>query len=363
MEIYTFDARNNVTWNVIKGYFSLDNTTMHKEISDALENLKDILKNNNLEYSSFKNVLIPLQDKMDVFFVYDSEKTVNKSCYGYEILDSIIPELMNIEKVSVFYGDIIGGNTRESQLRIKKELQKSIPNYDFTDYQYSNQYFVVYLTNITKKMKTEIDIKQIKCQSYIGCIDMSFSCYLKNVLSMCIGVRFIKIKNKICVPTPLDDMVHPRVYLHFDCSELDYEFIGIEETLFSSFLSYKIERSYFEFDNEDQLLALNAIIPDPVVLSNYEIEIDDKKLEYLRNKKKGTLQITRLDELSKENLIVLLQHKINTNYIFNISFNNSYNCLKFATLIEIRNDNNQRKYLAAFEINIPKKRLRLISMY
>jgi hypothetical protein len=363
MEIYTFNARSIVTWNVIKDYFSLDNIAMYREINSALESLKGILNDNDLNYSDFKNTLIPSQDKKDICFIFDSEKTVNTSSYGYEILDSIIPDIMKIEKVSVLYGDIIGGRKRESQLLIRQQLKENIPGYNPNEFHYSNQYFVVYLNNITEKIKNEIDLSQRKCRSYIGYIDMTFPCYLKNVLSVCIGVMFIKVKNSICVPTPEDDINNPKGYVHFNCSGLKYKFIGIEDTLFSTFLSYKLERSYFDFDNEDQFLSLNSVYKDPIVISDYKIEIDDRKLEYIRSEKKGSLKITGLNTLPKEQLIKLLQFNINTNYIFNMNFNEDFNCLKFATYIAISNGKIKRKYLTVFEINVQRKSLRLISLY
>ena len=38
MKIYSFDTRDNYSWNVIKDYFSLDNKQMHNEIKTDFKN-------------------------------------------------------------------------------------------------------------------------------------------------------------------------------------------------------------------------------------------------------------------------------------------------------------------------------------
>lgn len=363
MELFTFDTRNNIFWNVIQDYFKMDDKKMHEEICTQFNKVCKILNNKGIEYCDLKNILVPSKDKLDICFVFDSLKTKSKGCYGYEILKSIIPEILRIEKTSVFYGDIITGNSIESQQKVKNELQKYFPNKYFGNYVLSNQYFVVYINNITEKKKNDIALSLKSNSSYVGCIDMSFSSYLKDVLSMCIGQRFFKLKNKICVPVPEDDTNNPQGYVDFDFSNYKFDIIGIEDTLYMSFLSYKIEHSYYAFDNSDQKLGLNAVVTNPKIISDYKIIIEDSKYEYLLKEKLGSLEIMGIDSLSKEKLIELLQARINTNYIFNIKFSEDFDCLKCATLIEIYNETNRKKYLTVFEVKNDTKELRLISMY
>lgn len=94
MKIFTFDSRNNISWNVIKDYFCLDNKQMHNEIKTAFNDLITILKEKKINYEELRSILTPSQDRQDICFVYDSLKTINSACYGYEILQDLLPELL-----------------------------------------------------------------------------------------------------------------------------------------------------------------------------------------------------------------------------------------------------------------------------
>ncbi len=360
MKILTFDSRDNVSWNVIKDFFCLDDKQMHKEIVSAFNDLKTILNKNKINYYELKTVLTPSQDKKEICFVYDSLKTLNSSCYGHEILQGFLPELLECEKLSIFYGDIIT-NDKESSIQIKNFLQEKLPQYDFSNFQLSNQYFVVYANNLSENNLSRINISQGKCPSYIGYIDMTYPNILKDILSVCIGVRFIKIKNKICIPTPEDDLNNPQGYVCCSFDEKKYSLVGINELLFNSFLSYKIQRSFYKFDETDQLFGLTAVCDFPEILSEYKITLADEKFKYLKEKKGGVLEITGLDKLSKDFFIKVIKYLINTNYIFDIELNE--HCLKFATMIAVKNGDFCRNYTAVFEVIRDKKELRIITFY
>lgn len=362
MKIFTFDSRDNFSWNVIKDYFSLDNKQMHNEIKTAFEDLIAILTKNKINYEELRSILTPSQDKQEICFIYDSLKTINSACYGYEILQGLLPELLECEKLSVFYGDIIT-NGRESNIQIKHFLQEKLPEFDFSNFQLSNQYFVVYVNNLSKNDLVRINLAQEKCPSYVGYIDMTFPNYLKDILSVCIGVGFIKIKNKICIPTPEDDLTNPQGYVCCTFDENKYTLIGIDDLLFDSFLSYKIQRSFYKHDETDQLFGLAAVCDTPDILSGYTITLADEKFKYISEEKGGSLKITGLDELSKDDFIKVINYLINTNYIFDIELNEQFNCLKFATMIAVKNGDFCRNYKVVFEVIRDKKELRIITFY
>lgn len=366
MKIFSFDTRNCILWSSVKDYFNLDDKSCYEIINTEFENTKSLLKENKINYYDLRHILTPSNDRQEVCFVFDSMKTKNESCYGIEILSYICPEILKLEKVAVFYGDIIYKTPSEDQSKIKPLLQKYFPNKDFSKFVIANQYFVVYVNNLTPEMILNINKSQKTNPSYIGFIDMTYSSFLKNILSSCIRQQFIKIKNKICVPVP-EDNNNPDGYVLFDFSNHGFKLIGITDYLYSSFLSYKIQRSYFDFDNKDQKFSLNAVLESPEIISNYDIKIDDDKFnKYLHGGEKlGTLQITGLDTLSKENFIKYIRFQINSNYIFNIEINfyDEKPCIKFATILESFYKSKRKRYILVFEMLKDTKELRLITMY
>lgn len=366
MKIFSFDTRNCMLWKSVQDYLNLDDRDCYDIINAEFENTKLLLKENKINYDDLRNILTPSNDRQEVCFVFDSMKTKNKSCYGIEILNYICPEILKLEKTAVFYGDIICGTPSEDQSKIKPLLQNYFPNEDFSNFVIANQYFVVYINNVTTQMILNIDRSQKINPSYIGFIDMTYSSFLKNILSNCIGQQFFKIKNKICVSVPEDDN-NPDGYVLFDFKKYDFSLVGIRDYLYSSFLSYKIQRSYFDFDNSDQKFSLNTVIESPEIISNYDIKIDDDKFyKYLHSDKKlGALKIAGLDTLSKEDLIKYIRYQINSNYIFNIEINfyNENPCIKFATILESCYESKRKRYILVFEMLKDTKELRLITMY
>lgn len=81
MELFTFDTRNNIFWNVIQDYFKMDDKKMHEEICTQFNTVCKILNNKEIEYCDLKNILVPSKDKLDICFVFDSLKTKSKGCY------------------------------------------------------------------------------------------------------------------------------------------------------------------------------------------------------------------------------------------------------------------------------------------
>ncbi len=366
MKIFSFDTRNCILWDCVTDYLNLDEKSCYDIINTEFEKTKFLLKANKINYDDLRNILIPSNDRQEVCFVFDSMKTKNESCYGIEILSYICPELLKLEKTAVFYGDIICGTPSEDQSKIKPLLQKYFPNENFSKFVMANQYFVVYVNNLTTEMILNIDNSQTINPSYIGFIDMTYSSSLKNILSSCIGQQFFKIKNNICVSVPEDDN-NPDGYVLFDFKKHGFKLVGITDYLYSSFLSYKIQRSYFDFDNRDQKFSLNTILESPEIISKYNITIDDDKFyKYLHGDKKlGALKITGLDTLSKEDLIRYIRYQINSNYIFNIEINyfDDIPCIKFATIIESFYESKMKRYVLVFEMLKCTKELRLITMY
>jgi len=363
MEIFTFNARNNILWDCIQDSFKLDEQIMYQEIVYYFDIVCKQLQKNGIQYNELKNILVPAHDKLDICFIFDSTKTLNEVCYGNEVLNSMLPEILKIEKVAVFCGDIIGGDSKEAQQNIKISLQRHLPHVNFDNYGLSNQYYVIYLNNINEITKNNIDISMKHTPSYVGYIDMTFSSFLKDVISFSVVQNFFKFKNKICISTPMYEYTDPKLYFSFDFSKYNINIIQIEDVYYDSFLTYKIERSYYDFDNRDQKFSFNAVIQTPDIISDYKIIIEDAKLGYLKEKKLGSLKVVGIDLLTKEDLIKTLQAKINTNYVFNMQFSSNFNCLKFATLIEISNGLKKKKYLVVFEVKREEKELRLITMY
>ncbi|MBP3450312.1 MAG: hypothetical protein J6K22_07615 [Spirochaetaceae bacterium] len=360
-EFYSIDTRDLMTWEVIYKAYNLSGKQMHNEILALYDQMNLDLESNGLKYSDFKKVLVPDKNKTEACFIFDSEMTCNTSFYGYEILNKMLPYILEQEKIAVFIGDIIYTKP-EGVILIQKELHNNFPKRDFSKDNMLNKYFVVYLNNITTNKMNQIKEKLSDYQAFVGAIDMAISCFLKDVLSVCIGQEFVKIGNKIITSVPEDDFEHASGYLH--CTLPDgYEIIPINEDIYSTFLCYKIARSFNSNDILDQQFGLSSVCSNYIDLSGFTIEIEDEKLKnYLQTKKAGTLQQAGLTSLSKESLIKKIEEAINTNTLYDIRLR-SNGVILFFTQIELITTNRKIRYILSLEVKVDEKKLRVITMY
>ena len=359
-EVYSIDTRNYILWESMFNYFNLTAIQMSNEFNILYASMIKELNQKGLKYADFKNLLIPNRNKSDFCFVFDSLKTKNTSCYGYEIINDMLPSILELEKVSVFIGDIICDYSDGIE-KIKKELQEGIPEVSFSNMKYTNQYFVIYLNNLSKNQANKIKTNLSNCKSYIGAINMSTGSFLKSALANTIINPFIKIEKKIIIPIVDNDERNSVNYLPCSFSK-EYQIIPISEDIYQTFLHYKIPRFYIEGDILDQKFSLSFVTKDFVDLSDFSVEIEDKKYEkYLLTEKEGTLSYSGLTKLSKTNLIKLIQYAINTNEVYNIRLL-SNGVLLFTTQINLNLDK-PAKYILGFEINKIEKKLRLVTMY
>lgn len=348
---------------MLDDHFHIGNIAMYREINSQFAILNERLNEMGILYNNLKNILIPNIKKQDICYIFDSLLAENKTFYGLEIFNAIIPEILSIENVAVFYGDITGSDSVECQRQIKTELINLVNSQVDKSFRHSTQYFAVYLNNLTKSQAAKIDESMKKLACYIGSVDLSYSCYLKDVIACSIGQKFIKTGKIILLPTPYDDQNNPNGYCPIDFNKYQVKVFGIDEILFGSFLCYKIERSYNIYDHKDQLFSLNAVCESPEIISTFNILIEDEKFNYLLTKKQGSMESTGLGSITKNEFINLIRTKINTNYLFNINYSENFNCLKFATIIEIKVKEKSKRYIAVFEVLNENKTIRLISMY
>jgi len=146
----------------------------------------------------------------------------------------------------------------------------------------------------------------------------------------------------------------------YDFEKYCFHIKSISNINYNIFLTYKIERRYFEEDISDQLLSLSIISNNVKLLRNFKINIEDSKLKHLLIEKKGSMKASKIWNMDKKLIEKLLLKKIENDYIFNLEIND-HNTLKFNTIIE--NGENPFKLLVSLEYLPDKEELRLITMY
>jgi hypothetical protein len=363
MIIHTLEARTNILLDVVKDYFHLSYEDMGKEIRTQYHKMLEELNLKGINYQELKNILTPQKGKKDICLVFDTT-FIDDIWYGNTVFEKYFPLLSTYSGICIFDGDFVGSN--ENQRRMYQEISDKIEMINYSRFKNTCQYYLIYITNLTNDRIDKIINGLRFYQAFYGYFDFNYSSLLKTYISNIIGQRYFILKKDIIVLSPYQEYNEENINTAgHDFSKYGFKIKSISETNYQMFLSYKIERPYFDIDVSDQLFSLSAIANVAKPLKNFQIVIDDKKFEYLQTKKEGSMNASLLKYLNKTEIEKILTKKIENNYIFNLSFTEEHNIIKFNTIIEIENENNKSpfKYLVSLEYIPNKNRLRIITMY
>lgn len=277
--IYTFDTRDLIIWELLKDHFKLEPKRIFHEINTQFEIMMRRLESINVPYGELKNVLVPQKKKREICLVFDSMQ-IQSTAYGRVILNEIMPIILGFEKVAVFYGDLLGKQNREWQLQFKLLLEREINGITNFRYINSNQYFLIFLNNITEQRLKLIVNSINSLEYYVGYLDLTYQSYLKDIVSGSIAQKFLIYKN-IAIMASSEDDDEDVNYSLYDFKKSNYIVRNVDQNQYGSFLCFKICRSFYEFDREDFFFSLNTATDDPTFIDDYEIIIDELKFNYL----------------------------------------------------------------------------------
>ena len=129
-------------------------------------------------------------------------------------------------------------------------------------------------------------------------------------------------------------------------------------------LSYKIERPVFS-SVRDQVHSLNAISDRPVDVANCAIEIDERKYDYLKRSKSGSVRRLGIFGVPKANLEELVRRKLRSNYLYNMRFRADCSVATFNMVLELKAlDTGQPvRTVAVFAYEESRDVIRLVTFY
>ena len=348
---------------LMQSYFGLNHRQMSNQINGLFQHLLDVLTSKQIEYYKLKSVLVPNTDKNEVVFIFDRTK-IESPWYGFDIFEKVIPLFNKQSSHSILYGDYMGDDKLQDKLRL--EFFREIEPIRHTNYKHSNQYFCVYINNLSDKMVATFKTNLFSYEPYIGSIDLNYSSFMKTYLSHILCPAFIKYKNNIIMGHEDDCDNNENInILGYPFEQFGYNCKSLQDSMYGLFLSYKIEHAVFEGFEIDTAFSINAITPKVFSLTDFDILIEDTKLQYLISGKRGKLKKAGFLKIDKNEIEKLIKEKINSNYIYNLTFLNEYNTLKFNIQVELKagDTGNPVKITLSLEYNPEEKLLRLITLY
>ncbi|QOR33612.1 hypothetical protein IMX26_08825 [Clostridium sp. 'deep sea'] len=226
---------------------------------------------------------------------------------------------------------------------------------------------MVYINNVTDNMIQSLAEGLKNFLGFAGLVVFTYTSLLKEYCSHILCGSFIKCGNKIIMGHEDDRSIDENVNIYsYPFEENGFHVRSIPLSLYGVLLTYKIER-LFDEDLKDICFSINAINDDVKNFNNLSINIDDRKLNYLKVNKTDILKRIELLNIDSKELEMIIKTKIRNNYIFNLEFLEDYNVSKFNVLVEfdVKNGTETKMYkvLIALEYCANEEELRLITLY
>jgi hypothetical protein len=362
-QIFTLNARGNIMLEVMQGYFGLDRARMLREINTSFSGLLEILKVKRIDYASLKNALVPCPDRNEAAFIFDTTQ-IKSGWYGLEVFERILPALDQNATHSILCGDLIG--EANVQDRLYDAFNQEVTLARSCTWTHSSQFFIVYISNLSDQMLSNIRNVLSQYVGYIGLVDCYAPSFLKTYFSLILCNSFLKAKRTI-IQGHEDDVENTEDVnmVGYPFEKYGYTCKSLQSMYNDLFLHYKIERGVYPGFESDTLFSLNSISSTVVPLDECEVEVEEAKLRYLQERKEGSMKKSGLLSLSREELQAKIRERLASNYIFNMAYTAEHETMKFNTVLNFMSEEAEKlvKLTISLEYKPSEKRVRLITMF
>ena len=265
---------------------------------------------------------------------------------------------------SFLCGDLVG--EKKLQQRLYEGFSREVVLEKSGTWKHSSQFFVVYINNLSDQMLSKIKRSLHDYDGYIGWADCYAPSFLKTYFSLTLCNAFLKAGRLIIQGHEDDrDNTEDVNMVGYPFEEYGYVCKSFQSMYNDLFLHYKIECGVYPGFELDMTFSLNAISSTVVPLDDCEVEVEEAKLKYLREHKKGSMKKSGLLAVAKEELQDKIRERLASNYIFNMAYIAEHHTMKFNTVLNFTSGDPARlvKLTASLEYMPSEKRVRLITMF
>lgn len=361
--IHTLNARGNVMLEVMRSYFDLKPHHVQREIQGMRNMLEDTLARKGIAYAELRSALVPDRKRREVALVFDTT-SIESGWYGYDVFERVIPLLDKRSNHSILVGDYLDRPRQADQLFIA--FQEAVRLRRSVDYRHPTQFYIVYLNNQTEAMVNRLDEGLADYKAYVGYAETTYNSTFKIYLStMLVNLCVKHGRNIIQGHEPDRDEAEDVNICGYPFEKSGFTCRSVSSDLEGVLLSYKIERPVFPGFEEDTEFALNAISLLPLPLDDFEVEVAEAKLAYIKANKVGSAERIGMETMSAADLAALIKEKISDSYIYSMEFLEDHGVAKFNVILEIPSTSSAypTRLLASLEYRPEQKLLRLITLF
>jgi hypothetical protein len=355
--IFTLEGRGNIYLDILSDHFGLSSPHIYSEIHRSFRHLTTILEKKGIGYKNLKAALVPNIHRNERAFAFDWWKT-DEINYGNPIIRSLLPTLHHNSTHSILCGDWIPNAHFDEILSMSPSIISR--THAYSSGKIGDTLYFVYINNLSTATAERLHAHLAALPHYVGSLNLDFFSPTKALLSNMLVRALIKHKNIILQGHEDDRDDDENVNLSpFNFESLGLAIRSVPLLLYGLFLSYKIERLKIQGERDSDF-SLNALTPNPSTLSRLTVVLERDKLDYLREKKLGSLKISGLSELSAPEIANQIRSKIEHNYIYNLSRSSSGDSLKFNIVLEFFG---KTRRVCALEYRPEDHVLRVITFY
>ncbi len=356
--IFTLEARSHMLLEVVAAQFKMTDEQVFRDIQGAHQELIQVLASKGIKYQDLRNALVPTTNRNERAYLFNWEKA-QAANYGRVIMEHALPAFDPRSSHSVLLGDWI--YNREHNAWSVGELQKALAGAAAPYTGQGHDIYIVYANNLTAVQADALHGAFQLLPAYLGFLDLTFASPLKAYISTMLVRAFIKHR-KLIIQGHEDDRPNSEniSMLPYRFEAAGYALRSLQSWLYGIFLSFKIERPVFLPDDTDTRFSLLAMGASYAELDEFEVALDERKLQYLKEKHPEGLERSGFAGLAAADIAEQIRGKVKANYIYNLARSEDGSTMKFNILLE---NPGVARFLCAMEHQPNERQLRIITLF
>lgn len=315
---FTIHSLNNYTNVFISSTteaLDLDSKHVGDLIHELYNDVTRELARGGVNYADLRWALTPRSSHAEIAFVFDSA-AAGSDHYGFEISKAWLPALWQHgpKRTAISQGDI--GDAPSSW--VWNELDAHLVRQSDFPRRSTEQYYVVYFTNVSRGQVSAIDAAlRDSTSAYIGYVD----CSTWTPLKLCMLLPQYAIRDGDALIVPTDEEGWP----HISPPEGGHGFrlVGVEDTLYGVVLDHRMDNGVPEWADSDSAFGLTALGGPQAPLRDLQLDLDESRFQYLTSDEKGhgaSVRRAGLHSLNRDGLVRAIMAKIESGLTFNLRF-------------------------------------------
>lgn len=362
---HTLNARDASYLNVVFASENGDTEAFRDALQGDGQFVREQLATARVDYQSLKNALIPSADGHQAAFIYDWRDHPAPN-YAVAFMDLLVPLLRKTLKTSVLSGDLLDFAEVAPPLRTLNAELKRPEGRPGAATEWRAQY-CAYFSNLRAQDISDIHAGLSSDPRYGGYLDVTFGGPVRDYLAATLAPKWVIAGERVILSHGGDEpWVSDQDPMWHDLPRHGFDVVSTNDSIFDTYLSYKIEAAVTSRGDADRVLTLAAVTGKFVDVDQADVFVDPRKLDgyLLLNESKLRLMTNiGLQAVDAEGLAKVIREKLLQNYIYDLRFAPD-GTPTFAVSAEfVKPAGGLARRLLALKYDSDANRIALVSMY